>query len=58
LAVDDVLGAELADFMGDGRDNVAMEFPAFAKVFALESELVLLGHVAASSGADFVYDVK
>jgi hypothetical protein len=58
LAVDDILGAELADCNSNGSDDVAVELFALAEVLALESELVLFGHVVASSGADLVHDVQ
>jgi hypothetical protein len=58
LAVDDILGAELADCNSNGSDDVAVELFALAEVLALESELVLFGHVVTSSGADLVHDVQ
>lgn len=56
--IDDVLGPELADVMCDGRDDVAAKFFCFTEVFALQAELVLLGHVLASHSTDLVHDVE
>jgi hypothetical protein len=57
-SVDDVFGLEPADVLCNGRDDVTAKFFSFTQVFALQAELVLLGHVLASHSTDFVHDME
>lgn len=58
FAVDDVFGTELADVVCDAGDDVATKLLVLTEILALESEFVLLGHVASSKCADLVHDME
>ena len=57
-AIEDVIGLDFADLVGDGRDNVAAKLAVLTHVLAFKAELLLLRHVVSSHGAKLGHDVE
>lgn len=55
---DDVVGIDLADLLCNGGDDIVTELAFLTHIFALQTELVLLGHVVPSHGTNLAHDVE